>query len=140
MTTDPDGWHVVHVHRAAAPKPAIGASCNGCGICCLAEPCPVGILLSRRRTGPCAAVRWIDVESRYRCGAVIEPAAVLPPPLRWIAPLFARLARRWISAGTGCDSSVQAQSPACPARDDAADAEPIPRALERRNLRCRNHG
>ena len=42
---------VVWLHAEAPPKPAEGAPCNGCGLCCLAEPCPLGVLVSRRRTG-----------------------------------------------------------------------------------------
>ncbi|WCM91005.1 hypothetical protein [Acidovorax sp. NCPPB 3576] len=52
------GWQVVHLHPSAPPQPAQGAPCNGCGLCCLAEPCPLGMLVSRRRRGPCAALRW----------------------------------------------------------------------------------
>ncbi|GKT22078.1 hypothetical protein AVHM3334_07095 [Acidovorax sp. SUPP3334] len=53
-------WQVVHVHPSAPLQPAQGAPCNGCGLCCLAEPCPLGMLVSRRRTGPCTALRWRD--------------------------------------------------------------------------------
>ena len=55
----------------AAPKPALGEPCNGCGVCCLTEPCPVGMLVSRKRRGACAALRWEEETSRYRCGVVI---------------------------------------------------------------------
>lgn len=98
---------VIHIHPEAPPKPALGEPCNGCGVCCLAEPCPLGMLLSARRRGACAALRWDGAACRYVCGAVSEPAAVLPrllqPLGRVAAPLLARLARRWIAAGTGCD-------------------------------------
>ena len=40
----PPGWQVVHWHPEAPPKPPEGAPCNGCGLCCLAEPCPLGML------------------------------------------------------------------------------------------------
>ncbi|XDF34689.1 hypothetical protein RBH89_21125 [Paracidovorax avenae] len=100
---------VVFWHRDAPPQPAFGAPCNGCGLCCLAEPCPLGMVVSRRRSGPCAALRWIPAgmpgsPGRYVCGMVADPAAVTgwrrPWALRWIA----RLARRWIAAGQGCDA------------------------------------
>jgi len=96
----------VEVHGDAPDKPAIGAPCNGCGVCCLAEPCPLGVLLSRRTTGACAALVWSEAESRYRCGALVEPeryAGVL-------SPLLVSLARRWIAAGTGCDSTAEVTS------------------------------
>ena len=44
---------------------------NGCGVCCLLAPCPVGIVLSRRWRGSCAALRWVGAERRYRCGALL---------------------------------------------------------------------
>jgi hypothetical protein len=76
--------------EADAPsKPRLGAPCNGCGVCCLAEPCPLGVLVTGRRTGRCAALEWVVSESRYRCGLV-----------RALAP-------RWIAAGRGCDSDVE---------------------------------
>ena len=105
---------VIHIHPEAPPKPALGAACNGCGVCCLLEPCPVGVLLSRRRRGACAALRWDAGTRRYRCGALAEPQAVLrqalPYGLRFLAPALAsglrRWGPRWIAAGVGCDSSV----------------------------------
>jgi hypothetical protein len=99
-------WQVIHLQTGAPAKPAVGAPCNGCGVCCAAEPCPLGILLSGRRHGSCDALRWDDSGSRYNCGAVSAPATVLPVPLRPLAPLLGRLARRWISAGSGCDSTL----------------------------------
>ena len=75
--------------------PAPGAPCNGCGVCCLAEPCPVGIVLSRRLRGPCEALRWED--GRYRCGALTRARH----------PLVRRLLARWIAAGIGCDAALE---------------------------------
>ncbi len=101
---------VVWIHREAPPKPALGAPCNGCGVCCLAEPCPVGILVSGRRTGACAALRWDDGQARYLCGMVSAPAEVLSPRWRWLAPWIGRRARRWIAAGQGCDADLDASA------------------------------
>ena len=95
-------WKSVVLVRAepeAPVKPAFGAPCNGCGLCCLAEPCPAGVLASGRRHGACAALRWDAGGRRYRCG-VVDAA---PGPL-------ARLARRWIAAGSGCDADFVVQS------------------------------
>lgn len=95
---------MIHLHAAAPPKPAIGAACNGCGLCCAAEPCPLGVLLSRRRRGACAALRWDASGLRYRCGVVQEPGAYL----RWLPGSWTRrLALRWIAAGAGCDSDAE---------------------------------
>ncbi len=68
-------------------------------------PCPLGIVLSRKRMGRCNALRWSDTERRYLCGAMSEPRKVLPFGLRWLSPVLARLARRWIASGIGCDTT-----------------------------------
>ena len=107
----PTAAPVVWLHPEAPPKPAEGAPCNGCGLCCLAEPCPVGMWVSRRRTGVCAALRWSDSEQRYRCGVVSEPGSVMGWKNPWAMRALAWLARRWIAAGAGCDADVQVQVP-----------------------------
>jgi hypothetical protein len=99
---------VIHLHPAAPAKPAEGAPCNGCGVCCASEPCPAGVLVSRRRQGRCAALTWNEAGALYRCGLIVQPRQFLPRGLRWAAPLAARWARRSISAGQGCDCSYVA--------------------------------
>ena len=111
---------VIHIHPDAPPKPALGAPCNGCGVCCLAEPCPVGMLVSRRLRGACAALRWDADQAHYRCGVLADATArVHPtssPPPAWRAPHWAaRWWHRWVSrrvgAGVGCDAALSVQSP-----------------------------
>jgi hypothetical protein len=105
----------IHIHPQAVNKPALGEPCNGCGVCCLVEPCPLGMALSGRRVGACAALRWQAGSRVYRCGALTDPEPVLRQALpRWfgwlapaLSPLLWRLARRWIAAGKGCDSSLE---------------------------------
>ena len=105
---------VIHIQDAAPPKPREGSPCNGCGVCCLSAPCPLGMVLSGRRTGACAALRWVEGSQVYRCGAIVEPQGVLRERLPgWLrplglglAPLLAGAARRWVAAGSGCDSSL----------------------------------
>ena len=99
--------YVVLWHTAAPAKPQQGAPCNGCGLCCLAEPCPLGILLSRRRQGACKALRWDDVAKNYRCGVLADAMA----NRRWWGRLWLRLAKRWIAAGIGCDADLQIAKP-----------------------------
>lgn len=102
----------------APAKPGWGAPCNGCGVCCLAEPCPLGVLLSGRRHGSCRALRWDAVEQRYLCGALTDPAGVLPfanlPMPGRVQALLAKglpkLAYRWVSAGSGCDCDIDVQT------------------------------
>lgn len=105
---------VVHQHIDAPAKPALGEPCNGCGVCCLLEPCPLGVVISGHRTGACAAVVWSDDMRRYQCGMLLQPAVVLAT--RWphgpqgvyklLGWLLGRCAPRWISAGSGCDADL----------------------------------
>ncbi|MBV8618675.1 MAG: hypothetical protein JOY84_07430 [Curvibacter sp.] len=102
---------VIEVHREAPDRPAFGQPCNGCGQCCLAEPCPLGMLVSRRRHGACAALCWHPGAAQYRCGLLEDPAALLGPRWRWLAsrlrPWLVRCIRRWIAAGAGCDARFE---------------------------------
>ena len=95
---------MILLHAGAPAKPVEGAACNGCGLCCAAEPCPLGMVLSRRRRGACAALQWQVQSARYRCGAITEPRRWLP----WLPARAARwLALRWVAAARGCDSDLQ---------------------------------
>lgn len=102
---------IIHIHPEAPRKPVLGAPCNGCGVCCLAEPCPLGMVLSRKRKGACTALRWDAQQAAYRCGAVVDAPAALGPRWRWLAPVLRRLAARWISAGSGCDADLEVATP-----------------------------
>ena len=97
---------VIHIHPDAPAKPPEGAPCNGCGVCCLAEPCPVGMLVSRKRRGACVALVWSEVAGRYHCGLMLAAGgdAVAAGPLQALA---LRWVRRLISAGSGCDASLE---------------------------------
>lgn len=109
----------IHIYPEAPAKPGVGAPCNGCGLCCLAEPCPLGVLLTRRRKGACVALQWDAEAHLYRCGALVNPGKVLAlcvpaidssPGLRkLLEPWLGWLASRWIAVGIGCDSSLQVQ-------------------------------
>ena len=102
---------VIHLHRDAPAKPAPGAACNGCGVCCALETCPAARLLFRQAAGPCPALAWSTDERRYRCGLLTAPGHYL----RWL-PGFTqaparRLFQRWIAAGIGCDCSAEVELP-----------------------------
>ncbi len=109
----------IHIHPLAPAKVVVGAPCTGCGVCCVFAPCPLGMVLSGRRSGACNALRWDTALLLYRCGAIVAPQDVLaqtmPRGLRWLspplAPVLRRLGRRWIAAGTGCDSSLEVVPP-----------------------------
>ena len=114
--------HVLIFANAPA-KPALGSPCNGCGVCCLLEPCPLGVLLSGFRKGACRALRWQEDGHIYRCGAITDPQEVLAErlPSLWrpaaalVADGLPVLAKRWVCAGSGCDCDVvpEVVGPAC---------------------------
>lgn len=101
--------------RADAPsKPPVGTACNGCGICCASEPCPLGMIVSGRRRGRCRALTWNDAGRRYRCallGMPEDPRTRGRLLRRWRETLL----RRWIGADQDCDSTAEAGPP--PATD-----------------------
>ena len=99
--------HVIAIHSQAPAKPAPGRPCNGCGVCCSWQPCPAGMLISRRRTGACSALLWRAAGQRYHCGLITAPQQFVPALPGWMQPMFAALLRRWISAGSGCDSTIE---------------------------------
>jgi hypothetical protein len=99
----------IHLHRTAPDKPALGAPCNGCGICCALETCPAGRLRFWQAAGPCPALQWSDIERRYHCGLLLHPGLYLPVPAA-LETFTARCMARWIAAGTGCDCTAEVQS------------------------------
>ncbi len=98
---------LIYLHAAAPAKPAVGAACNGCGVCCAWQPCPLGVLVSGRRSGRCAALRWDDGARQYRCAMVQAPESAWPALPQMLRPALRRLARRWIAAGAGCDCDAE---------------------------------
>lgn len=98
--------HIITIRADAPPKPAEGEACNGCGICCSAERCPVAWLFLPLRGGPCPALEWNAKAGRYRCGMVDNPARhVRWLPRRWNPRASQWFARR-IAAGHGCDCGI----------------------------------
>jgi hypothetical protein len=99
----------IHLHTAAPAKPAEGQPCNGCGVCCALETCPAARLRFLQIKGPCPALEWAANDKRYVCGLLTRPAHFLKYLPNRGEPMASRLFARWISAGRGCDCSVDAQ-------------------------------
>lgn len=97
----------IFLDRRSPAKPALGAPCNGCGVCCTAEPCPLGQLRFLRRCGPCPALVWQTAAGRYTCGLVAEPRRWLPGLPARLYPALGRWLGRRIAAGRGCDSDAE---------------------------------
>lgn len=108
-----DETAIVWLHAQAPAKPPPGAPCNGCGVCCAWQPCPVGVVLSRRRRGACVALRWEEPPGRYRCGVLADaarPRTGTTLPARAWQWLARACIARWIGAGTGCDCDAQVEA------------------------------
>lgn len=101
---------VIHLATSAPVKPLPGEPCNGCGVCCAANPCPVARIIFLQWRGPCRALRWNWGERRYHCGLLSTRRPWqhrLPPSAVAMAH---KLVRRWIAVGTGCDSLTEVES------------------------------
>lgn len=102
----PNAERVVLLHRGAPVPPRPGQACNGCGLCCAAEPCPLGVMVSGRRRGRCRALGWSEAAGLYRCRMISRPQALWTWLPGWAVPLVSRLARRWVAAATACDAEI----------------------------------
>ncbi|MCG2576566.1 hypothetical protein LZ012_06100 [Dechloromonas sp. XY25] len=100
---------IVHLHREAPAKPAVGAACNGCGVCCALETCPAARLRFLQARGPCPALEWSPDDGCYRCGLLGHPERYLAWLPAATVLLIRRLMRRWIAAGQGCDCAADIQ-------------------------------
>ncbi len=107
----PPGEKIIWLHKEAPPKPLAGTPCNGCGVCCASEPCPVALVFLHQRRGSCKALQWDEGERRYRCGMAQTPGQYLRWLPRWSHGVMRALVLRWIAANIACD-----------ARDEAGEA------------------
>jgi hypothetical protein len=103
-------YPTIQIHAGAPDKPVPGAPCNGCGVCCMVEPCPVSALLLAHKENTCPALVWQNDTKLYRCGMLISPARYC----RWLPARLNRpiifLVRRWLAIATGCDCSIEVES------------------------------
>lgn len=92
---------------AKATKPRHGdPTCNGCGLCCLAELCPLAQLFFRQdRHGRCPALE--DAGARYQCGLMARPAHYAPLRAALVGEdLLREAAAQFIGVGIGCDAHL----------------------------------
>jgi hypothetical protein len=90
-------YQVIMIHPDAPPKPEYGQPCNGCGVCCHSELCPVGIVRFWKIKGRCPALLWDHQASKYRCNLLHAEKQTLLR--KWIY--------RSIGAGLGCDAHIE---------------------------------
>ena len=101
----------IDLHEQAPPKPEYGEPCNGCGVCCAAEPCPVACLFLFQFKGRCRALLWQEESARYACGMVVQPdrySRLIPGFARRLMGAF--FATR-IAANKGCDADIEVAEP-----------------------------
>lgn len=92
-------------------KPAYGQPCNGCGVCCRQELCPLGELLYRRVKGPCPALSgpylMTDGSSTYTCGLVSCPEKFAPLTANIVGGDRLTAAAKFLTGtGVGCDCQL----------------------------------
>ena len=98
---------LIELHPLAPRKPELDARCNGCGVCCAVEPCPVAYLFLFQFRGRCRALLWQNDEGRYLCGMVVCPDRYLRLiPIRFRERMGKYYARR-IATEVGCDFEAE---------------------------------
>jgi hypothetical protein len=87
-----------------APKPAYGAPCNGCGLCCLSEQCRASIEHFGVQS-VCPALE--QSQGRYWCGLMIRPShyGAGENLAQFGEDIAAGFWRNYIGGGAGCDST-----------------------------------
>jgi len=86
-------------------KPPYGTPCNGCGLCCQNEICPLGEIVFPRAQAPCPAL-VVDGD-RYACGLITTPQTFRPlkASIYGVEELRAA-AVIGVGAGIGCDAQL----------------------------------
>jgi hypothetical protein len=91
----------------AAPKPRKGEPCNGCGLCCLVQPCELAVeYLSAPADRPCPALEREG--GRFWCGLVRAPVRYLADLEPWQGRMMARGFALLLGVGRGCDAEDDA--------------------------------
>jgi hypothetical protein len=99
-------YQIIHIKAEAPIKPPIGEACNGCGVCCIAEPCPVSLVFLWPHQAPCKALVWSKENQRYFCGMVLQPSNYIAWLPTRLDNMFSKMVKRWIAANSHCDADV----------------------------------
>lgn len=89
------------------PKAPYGSPCNGCGACCNAVLCPLGVHVFRRAEGPCPALERDEGKPSYHCGLVARPHHYRPSKAD--ADTLSRAALILIGANWRCDARIDGE-------------------------------
>ncbi len=100
-------YQTIAIHALAPEKPLAGEACNGCGVCCAIEPCPVSLALIWPHKQTCRALTWNDMKQRYLCGMVVAPSEHVKIIPTFANALASKLFKRWIAADQKCDSNAE---------------------------------
>ena len=84
-------------------KPRFGDPCNGCGLCCAAEPCGLAReFIGAGEDGPCPAMEF--EAGRFWCGLVRHASRYMDLPNDWADPMLGEMFATALGAGRGCDA------------------------------------
>lgn len=84
-----------------------GQPCNGCGYCCAAEVCEVGLaMFGENQPAPCPAMEFDESGRRFNCGVVRMAGE--------ISPMYAAYLKLKLGIGMGCDSNDLEEDAPCP--------------------------
>lgn len=105
----------------ALPKPRPAAPCNGCGLCCIAERCPIALAVAGEGPGPCPLLERQG--ERFGCGMILDPARHAPALAeREGAEVLSAAAALLLGAGKGCDSTDEVDGFVTAAEVEALEA------------------
>lgn len=110
------GWHLIE--SVALDKPRHGEPCNGCGVCCIAQVCDLGLELGDEIN--CKALIQ-NPDRTFSCGLVVNPYHFLPEDELVVWKFIdskdgsgagerrlKELNAEFLGAGRGCDSDDDA--------------------------------
>lgn len=95
-------------------KPPYGSPCNGCGVCCEEELCPIAHRIFGRWEGPCEILEDAG-DGRRVCGLLAHPERHVPALVELVgAEIMRETTEALLGVGVGCDAQMEGE-PADPA-------------------------